>query len=57
MASSVHKLQRAYVRNIIDSLEKLNLDLVINTCGPFQGQDYHVAQACIHNGIDYIESC
>jgi len=41
--------------NLSDSLKKLNLDLVINTCGPFQDQDYHVAQACIHNGIDYID--
>lgn len=29
--------------------------LVIHTSGPFQGQDYGVAQACIEAGIDYID--
>ena len=29
--------------------------LVIHTSGPFQGQDYRVAQACIKAGIDYID--
>ena len=29
--------------------------LVIHTSGPFQGQDYRVAQACIEAGIDYID--
>ncbi len=30
-------------------------DLVIHTCGPFQGQDYRVAEACIDAGVDYID--
>lgn len=29
--------------------------LVIHTSGPFQGQNYHVAEACIESGIDYID--
>lgn len=29
--------------------------LVIHTGGPFQSQDYRVAQACIDNGIHYID--
>jgi saccharopine dehydrogenase-like NADP-dependent oxidoreductase len=29
--------------------------LVIHTSGPFQGQDYRVALACIEAGIDYID--
>jgi len=29
--------------------------LLIHTSGPFQGQDYRVAQACIEAGMDYID--
>jgi len=29
--------------------------LVIHTCGPFQGQDYRVAEACMEAGADYID--
>lgn len=29
--------------------------LVIHTAGPFQGQDYRVAEACIAAGCDYID--
>jgi saccharopine dehydrogenase-like NADP-dependent oxidoreductase len=34
-------------------LAALAPDLVIPTCGPFQGQDYGVAQACIELGSHY----
>ncbi|HWU00564.1 MAG TPA: saccharopine dehydrogenase NADP-binding domain-containing protein [Terriglobales bacterium] len=30
-------------------------DLVINTCGPFQLNDYNVARTCIERGIDYVD--
>ncbi len=30
-------------------------DMVLHTCGPFQGQSYHVAQACIKVGAHYID--
>lgn len=30
-------------------------DVVVHTCGPFQGQDYRVAQACIEAGAHYID--
>jgi len=31
------------------------IDAVINTAGPFQGQDYRVARACISAGSHYID--
>lgn len=33
----------------------LRVDLAIHTGGPYQGQDYHVAQACIRAGAHYID--
>lgn len=37
------------------SLAELHPDIVIHTSGPFQGQGYHVAQACIDQGCHYID--
>jgi len=36
-------------------IKKLKIDIVIHTCGPFQGQDYSVAQACLNIGAHYID--
>lgn len=36
-------------------LQRLGVDLVIHTSGPFQGQDYRVAQACALAGAHYID--
>ena len=36
-------------------LNHLDLDLVIHCAGPFQQQDYHVPDACIANGIHYLD--
>jgi len=36
-------------------LAELNLNLLIHTCGPYQEQNYHVAEACIRAGVDYID--
>lgn len=36
-------------------LNDLSPDIVIHTCGPFQGQDYHVPLACIDAGAHYID--
>ncbi len=36
-------------------LERQRPHLVINCCGPFQGQDYAIASACIQHGIHYID--
>lgn len=33
----------------------LRIDTVVHTAGPFQDQDYHVAQACIGAGAHYID--
>lgn len=38
-----------------ESLAKIAPDIVIHTCGPFQGQDYHVAKACIAQSCHYID--
>lgn len=37
------------------SLAALAPDIVIHTCGPFQGQGYNVAEACVAQGCDYID--
>jgi Saccharopine dehydrogenase NADP binding domain len=36
-------------------LRALRVQAVVHTCGPFQGQDYHVAEACIAAGVHYID--
>lgn len=36
-------------------LTRLNAAIVVNASGPFQGQDYRVAQACIAAGAHYID--
>ena len=40
---------------LIDELKALSPDLVIHTGGPFQGQDYRVAEACIAIKSHYID--
>ena len=39
------------------SLESIvkDADLLIHTAGPFQGNDYRVAQTCIDNGVHYLD--
>jgi Saccharopine dehydrogenase NADP binding domain len=41
--------------NLVPTLTRVNPHAVINTCGPFQRQDYSVAKACIANKIHYID--
>lgn len=41
--------------NFIDELAKLNVDCLIHTSGPYQGQGYGVAQACIATDTNYID--
>ncbi len=45
----------AQSENLTEKLSTLNVNLVIHTCGPFQGQEYFVAKACIANGINYLD--
>ncbi len=37
------------------SLARIKPDLAIHTAGPFQDQDYCVAQACIAQGVHYVD--
>jgi saccharopine dehydrogenase-like NADP-dependent oxidoreductase len=37
------------------TLQDLEVGLLIHTAGPFQGQDYAVAQACARAGVHYID--
>jgi hypothetical protein len=36
-------------------LVRLRPAVVVNTCGPFQGSDYRVAQTCIAQGVHYVD--
>lgn len=38
-----------------EHLSELGPKVIINTAGPFQGQDYHVARSCAEAGVDYID--
>lgn len=38
-----------------EQLRALEPDIVIHTAGPFQGQDYHVALACLESGSHYLD--
>jgi hypothetical protein len=39
----------------LQTLQEIRPDVVIHTCGPFQGQDYHVPRACVLAGCHYID--
>jgi len=41
--------------SLADWLGELNPTVVIHTAGPYQGQDYRVAQACIDAGCHYVD--
>ena len=41
--------------DLAQTLEKLRAEVVVHTGGPYQGQDYHVARACIAAGAHYID--
>lgn len=40
---------------LTEALAQLKPDVVIHTSGPFQGQAYHVASACIEQGCHYVD--
>lgn len=40
---------------IAPALRETGARLVIHAAGPFQGQDYRVARACIAAGVDYVD--
>ena len=41
--------------DLAQRLRALRVNAVVHTCGPFQGQNYHVAQACIAAGAHYLD--
>lgn len=41
--------------DLAKQLQHLSIQLVIHTCGPFQGQDYAVARSCLDAGCHYID--
>jgi hypothetical protein len=43
------------VKKFESDLLALRPDIVIHTAGPYQGQDYRVAKACIQSGSHYID--
>lgn len=45
----------AMSQDLADQISKSGADVVIHTSGPFQGQDYRVAEACIAAGVHYID--
>jgi len=45
----------AHASNLAQRLAELNVNTVIHTAGPFQGQDYSVAHAAITAGANYID--
>lgn len=45
----------AYDSNLIASLRELQVDVLIHTAGPFQGQEYSVARAAIEARCHYID--
>lgn len=41
--------------NFESALKSLRPDIVVHTAGPYQGQDYRVARACIDCGSHYVD--
>lgn len=42
-------------RDLPAALARYQPNVVIHTAGPFQGNDYHVAKACIAAGVHYLD--
>ncbi|MDG1286907.1 MAG: saccharopine dehydrogenase NADP-binding domain-containing protein [Rickettsiales bacterium] len=42
-------------QNLKAALEEVNPHIIINCCGPFQGQDFTVFEQCMSQGIHYID--
>lgn len=56
--NATNKIESAQldINNGLESkLAKIKPDIVIHTSGPYQGQGYHVAAACIEQGCHYID--
>lgn len=44
-----------HAADLVQRLTALNVNTIIHTAGPFQGQDYTVAQAAIAAGANYMD--
>ncbi|MBI1214392.1 MAG: potassium transporter [Alphaproteobacteria bacterium] len=54
-ASPPRAVKLDIAQNLPHVLENMKPDIVIHTCGPFQGQGYDVARDCIEGGCHYID--
>lgn len=54
-AALSHVALDAMATDFAARLVEVDADLVIHTSGPFQGQDYRVADACANARVDYID--
>lgn len=41
--------------NLAEQIAALKVQLMIHTAGPYQGQNYQVATACLHAGANYLD--
>lgn len=48
-------IDAANSKELFKALKSLAPKVVVNTCGPFQSQDYSVAKVCIEAGCHYID--
>lgn len=44
-----------YRRDLVSVLAQAGYDVLVHTAGPFQGQDYAVAEICIRHGVHYLD--
>ena len=42
-------------QDLDDCIRRSKPNLVIHTCGPYQGQNYQVAEQCIERGVNYVD--
>ncbi|WP_218243582.1 saccharopine dehydrogenase family protein [Comamonas fluminis] len=54
-SSLSHEALDVMAPGLADRLKALAVDALIHTSGPFQGQDYRVAQACAQAGVHYVD--
>lgn len=54
-ASLSHEVLDVLAPGLADRLKALEVNALIHTSGPFQGQDYRVALACAQAGVHYVD--
>lgn len=54
-SSLSHEALDVMAPGLADRLKALAVNVLIHTSGPFQGQDYRVAQACVQAGVHYVD--